>query len=51
MELLLSPVNLFVPLPLLNPRFPLELETYTPQGLAAHEAAAHKHCEFFNSCC
>ncbi|WIA19673.1 hypothetical protein OEZ85_005603 [Tetradesmus obliquus] len=27
-------------------KFPLELETYTPQGLAAHQAAAHKHCEF-----
>jgi hypothetical protein len=40
---------LFVPRPLLNRRFPLELETYTPQGLAAHQSAAHKHCEFCNS--
>jgi hypothetical protein len=27
-------------------RFPLELSTYTPQCLAAHQSSAHKHCQF-----
>jgi hypothetical protein len=26
--------------------FPLELPTYTPQGLIRHQEQAHKHCQF-----
>eukprot|EP00775_Hariotina_reticulata_P012540 gene12540-12673_t len=31
-----------------GPRFPLELETFTPEQLAAHTSSVHKHCDFCN---